>query len=249
MGTRGIKTTRSQPRPNLALGQVRAACGMSKLAFARLLGVSDSYIQAIEVGQRPASVDFAEKVRDRTGAWTRCIVEAWAQAVDVNGHPYTAATYRQLQADGAAALASAKPRQDSSLTLGEAATGTAAGISKSSLVLSIVRDKLQEAAEHIVLLEGEGERQILPGALAGKLTLGDLRRHPALAALVGFHDDGIRGDDQIILLHHAQTPAKLAGGSLKISASAGAVTDSLVKPGGKAAARSSHGKRNTGGKK
>ena len=190
--------------PNLALRKVREATGLTIGAFAKLVGVSAAYIQAVEIGQRPVSNELAEKIRDRTGAWPRSISENWVEPVDVNGSVYTAATYQHLT------RSQPEPSNFEGLER-ELTDGLtillkgAAGAGKSALAMSVIRDKLHEAATRILLLDGVSEMVSHEWAAAGNLTVGQLRNNPHLAKAVGFRDDPSRRDDAVIVLQH-QSP-------------------------------------------
>ena len=137
---------------------------MSQRAFAASLGVTAPYIQAVELDQHTASVDLAERVRSRKGASTRSILERSESAVDTNGQPYTAETYTRILSKRPEL-----PPDDLLQSLWEpmnAVIATAAA-SKSALALSIIRDKLQGATKHILVLDGVSE------VLASQLFAGD----------------------------------------------------------------------------
>lgn len=202
-----MPTKNAQPTalvPNLALRKVREATGLTIGAFASLVGVSAAYIQAVEIGQRPVSNELAEKVRDRTGAWPRSISENWVDPVDVDGSVYTNATYQRL--------AGSQPESSNFEGLERALTEGltillkgAASVGKSALAMSVIRDKLHEAATRILLLDGVGETLSHDWAAAGNLTVGQLRKNSKLAKMVGFRDDPSRGDDDEIILQHQST--------------------------------------------
>ena len=176
MNLPATKAARPRSTPNLALRQVRKACGMSQSAFAALLGVSAPHVQAVELGQRAVSVDLAGRVRDRTGASARCILEGWTNAIDTEGHPYTMDTYQILLSKQPVS-----PSDDQLRSLWEsmnAVLTTAAAAGKSALALSIIRDKLQEATEHILVLDGVSEVLASQLFAGGRPTPEKPRKHP-----------------------------------------------------------------------
>lgn len=183
-----------------ALLQIREAIGMKQGTFASLIGVSAPYIQAVENGYRPASAELAEKVRDRTGAWPTCIVENWPNPVDVEGKPYTAEFFKSLTVPKVDTVETEKELQDLLQPLSIILRG-AGKVGKSVLALSLVRDKLHEAATRILALDGVSDVIANDRQEAGQLTVGQLRRNPEMAKQVNFRDDGTRKDEEAVVLH------------------------------------------------
>jgi hypothetical protein len=173
---------------------------MKQGPFASLIGVSAPYIQAVENGHRPASVELAEKVRDHTGAWPQSIVENWPTPVDVEGKPYTAAFFKSLTAPKVDSGEAEKLLQDLLKPFPLILRG-AGKVGKSALALSMIRDKLHEAATRILAMDSVREAIVKDRQVAGRLTVGQLRRDPEMTKRVNFQDDGTREDDEVVVLH------------------------------------------------
>ena len=161
--------------PNRALRKVRETIGLTIGAFAKLVGVSTAYIQAVEIGQRPVSVELAEKIRDHTGAWPRSIIENWKDPVDVDGQVYTAAIYQRLTASQPESCDFKALERTCTEALVIVVNG-ASCVGKSSVAMSLIRDKLYEAVSRILCLDGVSETLANERATAGKLTVGQMRK-------------------------------------------------------------------------
>jgi len=82
-------------QPPQGLKALRAACGLTQPALAKMLGVSWRTIVAIEVGQRNLNREMAERIMVATGALPDCLLQAGASLLDLNGQPYTGAFFEQ----------------------------------------------------------------------------------------------------------------------------------------------------------
>ena len=91
------KRRRKRPALNLALRQIRSACGMTQAEFAAMVEVSTDYLKSVELGRRAASKDFAARVTTHTGAWQECIEENWPEAVDSTLNPFTSDSFKSFQ--------------------------------------------------------------------------------------------------------------------------------------------------------
>lgn len=190
-------------QPNRALRQLRETIGYTQSSFAGMVDFTTAYIQAVELGQRPATDEFVHRVTMKTGVWPACIKDKWAEAVDFNGDIYTAKTFRRINCgypekvndeDIDALFAPAKR-----LLL------AAARLSKTRMAAHFLRQGLAEATEKIFLITHR-IKEILQSEESqfGKLTVGDLRANPQIAAVVGFKDDPRRANDEVILLQSEQ---------------------------------------------
>ena len=83
------KTREKKERSPHGLKALRAACGLTQPALAKLLGVSWRTIVAIEVGQRSLSRDVAERIMLATGALPDSLLSKSASPLDLNGQPYS----------------------------------------------------------------------------------------------------------------------------------------------------------------
>lgn len=83
--------------PNSAIRQIREACGMSQAEFGRMLGVSGAYVQAVEIGQRPATTEFAARLELHTGAMPSYILAKKPKALDMSHKNYTAASFEKFK--------------------------------------------------------------------------------------------------------------------------------------------------------
>lgn len=169
----------SKLKPNSALRQVRKAVGMSQRRFADVLGVSTAYIQAIELGHRAASTEFAEIARDRLNVWPRCLVQNWPIAVDVDGKAYSNETSNQL-----AIQTSPEQIMETLQTFFSPIPILLEGArraGKTSVALSLIRDKLYEAANRLLCLDGvtEAMERELAANTSMASMLHELKKHHA----------------------------------------------------------------------
>ena len=195
------KTRSTRPRAarqNVPLRRIREAAGLSQDRFAALTGFSRAYVQAVELGERPATRELAERVMRVTGAWPDCIAENWAEAVDLTGEPYTAQTFERFQCKDPEPIDEERVRE--LLAPMVCLIQSAAGVGKTALAVHLARERLLEASKQILLIDGVDELQRRDSFPVGKLTVGALRKDPRLAAAVGFRDDGSRSDDELIVL-------------------------------------------------
>ena len=194
----------SEPlQPNRALRHLRETIGYTQESFANTLDFATAYVQAVELGQRPATDEFVNRVVMKTGVWPACIKDKWAEAVDFYGAPYTAKTFRRLNS-GYHEVVNEKDI-DALLAPAKRLLLAAAKASKTNMAAYFLRRGLVEATEKIfgvssrikMILQSEESR-------FGKLTVGDLRANPQLAATVGFKDDPRRAADELIVLQAEQ---------------------------------------------
>lgn len=195
----------SKPPRNPALRQVRRATGKSQGALAHLLGFSTVYVQAVELGQRSASRELAQALSDHTGAWPECILKCWDHAVDWRGEFYTPESYREFltkRAEPPDPKAVAQLLDSTRVVL-----DVVGKIGKSTLALSILRDKLGEFTKRVLVIDGVAEGIAAQVNTVGRITYGDLRGNEALARIVGFVDDESRGDqEEVLLARHDENP-------------------------------------------
>ena len=71
------------------LKTLRAACGLTQPALAKILGLSWRTIVAIEVGQRNLSRAIAERIMLATGALPDSLLQKSSDPLDLNGQPYS----------------------------------------------------------------------------------------------------------------------------------------------------------------
>ena len=80
------------------LVQLRAACGFSRDALARLCGVSAASVQHYELGRAPVPLDFVRKVEAATGARAESLVSNTSKPVTLGGGPYNRKAFENWQA-------------------------------------------------------------------------------------------------------------------------------------------------------
>ena len=185
--------------PNMALRQVRTATGLSQNRFAQLVGVSAAYIQAVELGQRNASVELAESVSIQTGASPVCLAEAWSQAFDLNGKPYSVESYEEFTSKRGE-----PPRYEEIARMLESTTvilEAAGRVGKSSLVADLLRSKLREFVQQVIIIDKVDEELRITLGPTGRTTVGQMRADTDLARRVAFVDDKSLPDDAVILLN------------------------------------------------
>lgn len=192
--------------PNLSLQQVRSATGMSQEQFGSLVDFSRPYIQAVELGQRPPAEELIHRVAMQTGVWPPCIAEKWIEAVDFNGDPYTAETFARFKSAFQETVNA--DDIDSLLAPAKRVLLAAAKVGKTRMAAYYLWSALARATNDITVLDdriSEILRREEP--LIGKLTVGELRANPQLAAAVGFKDDPRRSPDEVIVLKPQSEPS------------------------------------------
>jgi len=209
------KKNKKNPVPVPALRQVRDATGLSQPEFAQLVGVSAPYIQAIELGQRGPNRDFVQSVADKTGAWSKSILENWGTAVDIRGQPYTKESYRWFtsgEKEGAAGRENISTVNDSEMKkLLDSViriVRAAEEVGKAAVAMNMLREELLQFGWRALNVPAIENGLRIQFATVGRLTFGMLRSDKELAAKVGFIDDPTHKDNEPLPIHNSTTETK-----------------------------------------
>jgi len=183
------------PLPHKALRQVRKATGLTQDEFGRLLSVSRAYAQAVELGQRPATPELAKRAMLMFGVLPRSIYPGLERALDLKGDHYEEESYRQHR--------SFFPQEATETEVMEViepllrVLHVAQGFGKVRLALTLVSEALREVHNEVVSL---GILRTTAVSGGPTVTVGTLRANSALAAAVGFSDDGTKLDHEVLPL-------------------------------------------------
>ena len=192
----------SEPlQPNHALRQVREAMDFTQSSFANRVDFATALVQAVELGQRSPSDEFVRRVTMTTGVWPACVKEKWPVAVDFNGELYTAKTFRRFRAGGGYPEQVNSEDIDALLAPAKRLLLAAAKVGKTRMAAFYLRQGLIEATENVFRLAHRISTIMRSEeSQFGKLTVGELRANPQLAAAVGFKDDPRRAAEEVIVL-------------------------------------------------
>lgn len=174
------KSEAKATRANNPVLQLRKVLGLKQVDFAALVAISPSQIASIEIGRRAITPDFAWQVAARTGVDPECLLQVGGGVRDQKGRQYSKQSYEEHL----------KPR---SIELGSSGYDELLAPLRLTMQAAAeagrLRDfacKLKESVERqISLLPGVQEavqRLVERGSGArGRVTVGDLKRDPALA--------------------------------------------------------------------
>lgn len=187
-------------KPCKSLRQIREAAYKSQSEFAEDLEVSVAYVQAIEQGSRAPSREFAVNVMGHYGAWWQCVADNWAQAVDLNGQPYSTKFYNDFISDTPESMSS----DDVAILLDPVRrlVLAAAGIGKVRLFAFWLKDALTDGVHTIRNLGYQAAKPV-----ETKITFGELRADEVRAAAMGFTDDPTRANDDVAVILRNERPA------------------------------------------
>lgn len=165
---------------NEALIQVRRVLGLKQSEFAELVRFSPSQITSVELGRRAATPEFAWQVAVCTGVDPECLLQPGAEARDQKGRVYSLQSYEEHKRPVPDPL---KESDFEALLTPIRLTFQAAAEAGR---LRAFASNLKESVDRLVsLLPGVHEalqRQVERASGArGRVTIGDLKRDPALA--------------------------------------------------------------------
>lgn len=189
-----------EPKRNKALHQVRMAVGATQSQFARTIGVSTAYVQAMELGVRDVSGEIAEEIAVMTGAWPPCLTESWTEAVDFDGAYFTSDTYLQYTSVEQAEWNSLKlpsVQMESTRAL-ELLLQSAAEAGKGQIFAHLLKSRLEGIAKTLDLNERIAEVWARRNRPKTQVTVGQLRSAPELAALLLPTSDHHLSDEEIV---------------------------------------------------